>query len=171
VLELRGDEALAVFGSARQALRAAVEVQRRFRERTDGRPAFPLGIGIGLDAGEAVPIAGGYRGTALNMASRLCGAAGPSQILATETVVSLAAKVDGIRFVPRRRMRVKGVDAPVRTIELVPEEELPPVPEPVRPTLMARARARPRLLLVLAVGPGTRHRLRRRRSCRAHGRS
>jgi branched-chain amino acid transport system substrate-binding protein len=152
VLELRGDEALAVFGSARQALRAAVEVQRRFRERTDGRPVFPLGIGIGLDAGEAVPIAGGYRGTALNMASRLCGAAGPGQILATETVVSLAAKVDGIRFVPRRRMRVKGVDAPVRTIELVPEEELPPVPEPVRPTLMARARARPRLLLFLAVG-------------------
>jgi branched-chain amino acid transport system substrate-binding protein len=152
VLELRGDEALAVFGSARQALRAAVELQRRFRERTDGRPVFPLGIGIGLDAGEAVPIAGGYRGTALNLASRLCSAAGPGQILATATVVSLAAKVDGIRFVPRRPMRVKGVDGPVRAIEVVPEQELPPVPEPVRPTLMARARARRRWLLVLAVG-------------------
>jgi adenylate cyclase len=104
VLELRGDEALAVFGSARQALRAAVELQRRFRERIDGGPVFPLGIGIGLDAGEAVPIAGGYRGTALNLASRLCGAAGPGQILATETVVSLAAKVEGIRFVPLRPM-------------------------------------------------------------------
>jgi branched-chain amino acid transport system substrate-binding protein len=152
VLELRGDEALAVFGSARQALRAAVELQRRFRERTDGGPVFPLGIGIGLDAGEAVPIAGGYRGTALNLASRLCGAAGPGQILATETVVSLAAKVEGIRFVPRRPMRVKGVDTPVRTIEVVPDEELPPVPEPARPTIFARARARPRALLALAVG-------------------
>jgi class 3 adenylate cyclase len=42
LLELRGDEALCVFSSARQAIRAAVELQRRFRERTDGQPAFPL---------------------------------------------------------------------------------------------------------------------------------
>jgi class 3 adenylate cyclase len=150
VLELRGDEALAVFGSARQALRAAVELQRRFRERTDGHPVFPLGIGIGLDAGEAVPVAGGYRGTALNLASRLCSLAGPGQILATQTVVSLAAKVDGIRFVHRRPVRLKGVDTPVRTIEVVPDQELPPVPQPVRPTLISRARARRRVLLLLA---------------------
>jgi branched-chain amino acid transport system substrate-binding protein len=152
MIELRGDEALAVFGSARQALRAAVELQRRFRQRTDERPHFPLGIGIGLDAGEAVPLAGGYRGTALNLASRLCSLAGPGQILATETVVSLAAKVDGIRFVQRRPVRLKGVDAPVRTIEVVPEAELPPVPQPVVPGFWARARARPRALLLLAAG-------------------
>jgi hypothetical protein len=48
---LRGDEALSVFGSARQAIRAAVELQTRFRAADS---AFPLGIGIGLDAGEAV---------------------------------------------------------------------------------------------------------------------
>jgi branched-chain amino acid transport system substrate-binding protein len=152
VIELRGDEALAVFGSARQALRAAVDLQRHFRQRTDGQPVFPLGIGIGLDAGEAVPIAGGYRGTALNLASRLCSLAGPGQILATETVVSLAAKVQGIRFVQRKPVRVKGVEAPVRTIEVVPDEELPPVPTPVRPTLMARVRGRPRALLVFVAG-------------------
>jgi class 3 adenylate cyclase len=38
VLELRGDEALAVFGSTRRALRGAVELQRRFRTQTDRRP-------------------------------------------------------------------------------------------------------------------------------------
>jgi class 3 adenylate cyclase len=39
LLELRGDEALCVFGSARQALRAAVELQRRLRTPSgeDGR--------------------------------------------------------------------------------------------------------------------------------------
>jgi branched-chain amino acid transport system substrate-binding protein len=152
MIELRGDEALAVFGSARQALRAAVALQRRFRERTDERPHFPLGIGIGLDAGEAVPVAGGYRGTALNLASRLCSLAGPGQILATETVVSLAAKVDGIRFVQRRPVRLKGIDAPVRTIEVVPEVDLPPVPQPVAPGFWARVRRRPRALLLLAAG-------------------
>ena len=72
LLELRGDEALCVFGSARQALRASVEVQRRLRTASDNRPAFPLGVGVGLDAGEAVPTEGGYRGAALNVAARLC---------------------------------------------------------------------------------------------------
>lgn len=35
LLELRGDEAPCVFSSARQAIRAAVELQYRFRERKD----------------------------------------------------------------------------------------------------------------------------------------
>src|SRR6478736_8169167 len=42
LLELRGDEALCVFRSARQSLRASVELQRRLRTGTDEEPAFPL---------------------------------------------------------------------------------------------------------------------------------
>jgi class 3 adenylate cyclase len=90
LLELRGDEALAVFGSARQALRTAVELQTRFRNHEDGAPVFPLGIGIGLDAGEAVPIEGGYRG-ALNLAARLCSLARPGEILAGASSRALVA--------------------------------------------------------------------------------
>src|SRR5919201_3122776 len=62
LIELRGDEALCTFGSARQAVRAAVELQIAFRRRGDDGQTFPLPIGVGLDAGEAVPIEGGYRG-------------------------------------------------------------------------------------------------------------
>jgi len=58
VIELRGDEALCVFASARSAVRGAVELQRRMRERVEGEPALPLAVGVGLDAGEAVPTAG-----------------------------------------------------------------------------------------------------------------
>jgi YVTN family beta-propeller protein len=128
VIELRGDEALCVFGSARQALRAAVELQKRFRRTEDGRPAFPLPIGVGLDSGEAVPTEGGYRGGALNTASRLCSLAGPGEILATETVVSLARRLEGIRFVDRRPVRLKGFEKPVRVIEVRSERALPPPP-------------------------------------------
>jgi branched-chain amino acid transport system substrate-binding protein len=133
VLELRGDEALCVFPSARRALRGSVELQRHFRTRVNGEPAFPLGIGVGLAAGEAVPIEGGYRGGALNLAARLCGLAGPGQIFASEMVTGLAGAVDGLRFVERRRVRVKGIDRPVRAIEIVPEPALPPVPVTARP--------------------------------------
>jgi YVTN family beta-propeller protein len=133
LIELRGDEALCVFGSARHALRAAVELQLAFRRRGGDGAAFPLPIGVGLDAGEAVPIEGGYRGGALNTAARLCSLAAPGQILATETVISLSRRVEGIRFLEPRRVRLKGLEKPVRVIEVVPEGGLPPLPEtPVR---------------------------------------
>jgi branched-chain amino acid transport system substrate-binding protein len=138
VIELRGDEALCAFRSARQALRAAVELQSRFRQRVDGEPVFPLGIGIGLAAGEAVPVEGGYRGGALNLAARLCSLAAPGRILASETVTSLAGRFEGARFVERRPTRVKGLERPVRPIEVVPEVELPPVPDALTPTARRR---------------------------------
>jgi YVTN family beta-propeller protein len=139
LLELRGDEALAVFASARQGVRAAVELQRRFRARdAEGTPVFPLAIGIGLDAGEAVAIERGYRGGALNLAARLCNVAAPGQILASHTVASLAGRTDGVRFVDRRPVRLKGIEKPVRVIELVPDPPLPPLPE-------IHARKRPRV--------------------------
>jgi YVTN family beta-propeller protein len=132
VIELRGDEALCVFASARQALRAAVSLQTRFRTGVNGNPVFPLGIGIGLDAGEAVPIEGGFRGGSLNLAARLCALAKPGEILASDTVVGLAGRLEGVRFVPRRPVRLKGIERPVRVMEVVSETALPPVPELVR---------------------------------------
>jgi YVTN family beta-propeller protein len=143
LVETRGDEALAVFGSARQALRASVELQRRFRDRSGAEP-FPLGVGMGLDAGEAVPTEGGYRGKALNIAARLCAIATPGQILATDSVVHLAHRVDGLTYVSKRAVRLKGLEDPVRLVEVVPETELPPVPAPPR----AKRRLRPRRLLL-----------------------
>jgi adenylate cyclase len=70
--ELRGDEALAVFSSPRAALRAAADLQAVFADESAVDPELPLPVGVGLDAGEAVAVAGGYRGGALNLAARLC---------------------------------------------------------------------------------------------------
>src|SRR5439155_18936879 len=99
---------LCVFGSARQALRAAVALQRRFREQVDGEWVLPLGVGIGLDAGEAVPTEGGYRGRALNFAARLCAAARGGEVLASDGLAHLAHPVEGVRFGQPRRLRLKG---------------------------------------------------------------
>jgi class 3 adenylate cyclase len=82
LLELRGDEALCVFGSPRQAIRSAVELQERFVDETLADPELPLTVGVGLDAGEAVAVEGGWRGGALNLAARLCGEARAGEILA-----------------------------------------------------------------------------------------
>ncbi len=128
LVELRGDEALAVFDSARDAIRAAVDLQRLFRAGTDDEPGLPLGVGIGIDAGEAVAVEGGYRGGALNLAARLCSRAAAGEILASETVVSLARRIEGIRLVGRGRERLKGLEEPAEIFEVVPEEALPKLP-------------------------------------------
>ncbi len=125
VIELRGDEALAVFESARQAIRAATVLQRRFLEETEADPTLPLPVGIGLDAGEAVPLEHGYRGGALNLAARLCGRAGPGEILASHGVVLLARKVEGVRLVDRGEAHLKGLDEPVRVFRVISEESDP----------------------------------------------
>src|SRR5438309_878057 len=48
LIELRGDEALAVFSSTRQALRSALDLQERCA--AESRDDLPLHVGIGLDA-------------------------------------------------------------------------------------------------------------------------
>ena len=106
VIELRGDEALCVFPSARQGLRDAVELQIHFRTPVKGEPVFQLGIGIGLADGEAITQRRRLpHGGALNLAERLCSVATPGQILASEMVTSLAGTLAGVRFVERRRVR------------------------------------------------------------------
>jgi class 3 adenylate cyclase/tetratricopeptide (TPR) repeat protein len=120
VIELRGDEALVVFASARQALRAAMELQARFVEEGESDPSLPLNAGVGLDAGEAIPLKGGYRGAALNMAARLCTLAGPGEVLASDTVTNLARKVEGLEYADRGMVQVKGFADPVRVMQVVP---------------------------------------------------
>src|SRR6478735_1815341 len=115
LIELRGDEALVVFESARNALRAAVALQ----SAVDGED-MARGVGVGLDAGEAVPVGKGYRGGALNMAARLCSLAEPGQVMASEAVTHLARNVDGVRYLHGRIERLKGIEKPVRVVEVVP---------------------------------------------------
>jgi YVTN family beta-propeller protein len=122
VLELRGDEALVVFGSPRSAIRGAVALQQRFVEETIADPSLPLTVGIGLDAGEAVPVEGGYRGGALNVAARLCSIARAGEVLASREIVHLARRVDGIQFTERGPSELKGLDKPVYVVAVRSEE-------------------------------------------------
>src|SRR5262249_52054702 len=67
LIELRGDEALVVFDSTRQALRAAVGLQEQF-----AAGGLARGVGIGLDAGEAVPGGEGDPGGGPHPGGRPC---------------------------------------------------------------------------------------------------
>jgi class 3 adenylate cyclase/tetratricopeptide (TPR) repeat protein len=131
VVELRGDEVMAVFASARAALRAAVELQQRLDELGRADPDNAIRCGVGVEAGEAIPVEDGFRGLALNLAARLCSRAAPGEILAGETVIALARRVAGLVFRDRGLATLKGFANPVRVIQVLPEEEqaLPIEPE------------------------------------------
>ncbi len=135
VIELRGDEALAVFESPSQAVRAAVEFQATCAEESEADRAFPLPVGIGIDSGEAVSVEDGYRGVALNTAARLCSNAGAGQVLVTRTIVGSAEVADaGIAFVERGPASFKGFEQAVDVIEAVASQARAALPR-LGPTL------------------------------------
>jgi predicted ATPase/class 3 adenylate cyclase len=118
VIELRGDEVLAVFSSTRQALWAAIELQSRLSQELPLESALPLGVGMGLDAGEPAPLEDGYRGEALNLAARLCALAGSGEILASEGVIHIARRLDGVEYIDRGQVHLKGFAEPVRIVRV-----------------------------------------------------
>ena len=132
LIELRGDEALCVFTSPRAALRAATDMQRQFADQIRADPELPLRVGIGIDAGEAVPVEGGYRGGALNLAARLCSIAKPGEVLVSEAITHLAQRLEDVGYADRGRVAMKGIEQPVHVFRLEFELDMPPMPDEPR---------------------------------------
>jgi DNA-binding NarL/FixJ family response regulator/class 3 adenylate cyclase len=123
LLELRGDEVLVVFDSVRQAIRAGIALQARYV--APGGSIDPLPVGIGLAAGEAVEVEGGYRGGALNLAARLSARAGAGEVLVSEETRQLAGTMKGILFQQRGTARLKNLPDPIRVLRVAPESDDP----------------------------------------------
>ncbi len=120
VIELRGDEALAVFTSPVQAVRAAIELLAACAEEEAADPTLPLHVGVGIDAGEAIPVEDGFRGSPLNAAARLCSVAAAGQIMITAAVAMRAGMVEDARFESRGLVELKGFEPGLEVVEVVP---------------------------------------------------
>jgi class 3 adenylate cyclase len=127
LVEMRGDEALSVFTSARQAIRAAVDLQALFEAETDIGGDLPLSVGIGVDSGEAVRLAdGSFRGAALNVAARLCGRAHGGEVLISEATSRMAGRLSGLHYSDRGRVRLKNIAEPVHVMKVYSELDARP---------------------------------------------
>jgi class 3 adenylate cyclase len=125
--EMRGDEALAVFASARQAIRAAVELQDQLEDQTDSDVQIPCKVGVGIDSGEAVALEdGSFRGAALNIAARLCGRAHGGEVLVSESTVRLAGRLGGLQYSDRGRLRLKNIPDPIHVFKVYSEPDARP---------------------------------------------
>ena len=127
VVEIRGDEALVVFNSARQALHAAVDLQARFAEETSDDPKLPLRVGIGIDSGEAVELNdGSFRGAALNVAARLCGRARGGEVIVTQSTCRLAGHLAGLQYTDQGRVHLKNIPDPIHIVQVAREPDARP---------------------------------------------
>jgi DNA-binding NarL/FixJ family response regulator/class 3 adenylate cyclase len=145
LIELRGDEALVAFDSPRDAIVAAIGLQSRFVDAALRESNLPLYVGIGMDAGEAVPMEDGFRGGALNLAARLCSLAGPGEVLASREVIHLARAVEGVSYVERGEARLKGLVEPVHVIRITPATD-----DPAERLTRAKVAPAPAMRVVLA---------------------
>jgi predicted ATPase/class 3 adenylate cyclase len=93
VVSSEGDAVFAVFGSARQAINAAVEAQRALAAH-----AWPadeqLKVRMGANAGEALLGGRDYTGLEVHRTARIAAAAWGGQILVSEAVRALAGALD-----------------------------------------------------------------------------
>jgi len=102
VVDRTGDGHLIAFDLPRNALRAACEI-------ANGVHVLGLEVRCGLHIGEVEVLPeGGLRGMAVHTAARVCGAAGPHQVLASRTVADVAVGSE-FRFEDRGTHELKGV--------------------------------------------------------------
>ncbi|UWQ79952.1 adenylate/guanylate cyclase domain-containing protein [Leisingera sp. S132] len=139
-----GDSFLIEFRSAVDALRAALSIQDRLRERNAGVPEDDaILLRIGLNVGDVISNGADILGDGVNVAARLEALAEPGGITASEAVAGYARKSIAADFIPMGPQRVKNIPEPVEAYRVRASGQTP------QKTARAKApRAR------LAVGAG-----------------
>ena len=115
-IKTEGDSFFVVFDSVSSAVRCGLAITTAARAAADE----PIRVGVGIHAGETVEADGGYVGSPVNIAARICAQAGPGEVLVSETVRALTTTVLPVQFKSRGRRQLKGVTDP---IELFAVEE------------------------------------------------
>jgi DNA-binding NarL/FixJ family response regulator/class 3 adenylate cyclase len=108
-----GDGLMVVFNSAVAAVRCAVDMQVATTGAADG-----LAVRAGLDAGEPLRDGGDLYGTPVNVASRLCDAAGAGEILASDLVRQIAGHRVSELMHPAGTLRLRGISDRVATAQV-----------------------------------------------------
>jgi class 3 adenylate cyclase/pimeloyl-ACP methyl ester carboxylesterase len=141
-----GDGVMAVFGSALDAVAAAVTIQQSARQRDEERePDRRVGVRVGLNVGEPIREEDDYFGTAVVVAQRLCDHACGGQVLVSELVRRLIGSRGGFAFRDCAPLQLKGISEPFAACELLWEAQAPARP--------ARRRGRARRAAPVALPP------------------
>jgi class 3 adenylate cyclase len=142
-----GDGIMASFDEVADALDCALAIQLGFRARIDEGKKPECRVRVGLAAGEPVDHNDDLFGAAVTLASRICDAAAPGEILVSDVVRELGAP-SGFSFVKVEPQELKGFSSPAHVFRLLdrPGETEPVESDPstttasTSPRLLTRAR-------------------------------
>ena len=117
-----GDSVLADFPSVVEALRAAVDIQKEFAERTAQVPAERrLRFRIGINLGDVIVDGEDIFGDGVNVAARVQALAEPGGIAISGAVYDQVRNKLDLGFRDRGAHRVKNIAEPVRVYRVLPE--------------------------------------------------
>ena len=112
-IKTEGDSFYVVFDSVSSAVRCGLAITAEARAASDEHPDEPIRVGVGVHAGETVEADGGYVGSPVNIAARICAQADPGEVLVSETVRALTSTVLPVQFKTRGRRQLKGIAEPI----------------------------------------------------------
>jgi class 3 adenylate cyclase/tetratricopeptide (TPR) repeat protein len=115
-LQWLGDGVLASFNSMADAVRCAVAIQQQSQSRTNREGRFEVRIGI--QVGEVIQREGGFFGTPLVVARRLCDRASGGQILCGGIVARMLSARQAFKFRELGNFDLKGISAQVAVCEI-----------------------------------------------------
>jgi predicted ATPase/DNA-binding SARP family transcriptional activator len=126
-----GDGVFLAFESARDAVDTAAELQRSLLEEA-WPPDAVVRLRIGIHTGEPEPASGGYVGTDVHIAARICAAGHGGQVVVSQAVRDLVGDdpASGISFRALGRHRFKDIPHPEPIFQLVATglaESFPPL--------------------------------------------
>ena len=108
-IKTEGDSFYVVFDSVSNAVRCGLAITTAARTEADK----PIRVGVGIHAGETVEADGGFVGSPVNIAARICAQAGPGEDLVSETVRALTTTVLPVQLNSRGRRQLKGIAEPI----------------------------------------------------------
>jgi branched-chain amino acid transport system substrate-binding protein len=141
-IKTEGDSFYVVFNSVSSAVRCGLAITTDATAASVEQPQAPIRVGIGIHAGETVESEGGYVGSPVNIAARICAQAAANEVLVSETVRALTLSLLPVRFRSRGRRTLKGIAEPIELFAVTEAAEGAAAwPAPRRRRRVSRRRA------------------------------
>src|SRR3989454_9080447 len=126
VVKTQGDSFMVAFKATRGAILCAIGIQKSVAEKNSNQAGPRIAIGIGINTGEPIRQKDGdYIGGTVNLAARICAAAGPGQILVAESTRYVAGRIElrrsdggAVEYVDRGFHELKGFPEAKRLFEV-----------------------------------------------------
>lgn len=101
IVKTLGDSYMVSFNAARNAMACGIGIQKSLAQYNEKETGGKIHIGIGINMGEPILDADDFFGGSVNLAARICAAAGPGELLVSEGVRHVVGKMEGTDYIDR----------------------------------------------------------------------